>query len=116
MEERVKGVTYLITSEQLGISDAGPGINLMNNFIHALAQLSDVPDAILLVNTGVKLTVEGSGVFEGLKAVSERGCTVLSCGMCLNYYGLAEKMAVGRISNMQEITGILASAERTITL
>jgi len=116
IEENKRGTTFLITAEQLGISDEGPGKNLMNNFIYAIAQLPTVPDAILLVNTGVKLAVEDSDAFEDLKALSERGCSILSCGMCLNYYGLTEKLGVGRISNMQEITGILTAAERAITL
>lgn len=112
----LKGVAFLVTGEQLGISDAAPGINLMNNFIDALAQKPTVPDAILLVNTGVKLAVEDSGAFEGLKTMSKRGCDVLSCGMCLDYYKLTKRLGVGRISNMAEITGIITSAERTVTL
>lgn len=116
MEEHVTGTAIFITADQLGISDEEPGKNLMNNYIHALAQLPAAPDAIMLVNTGVKLAIDDSEAFEDLKTISERGCDVLSCGMCLNYYGLTESLAVGRISNMAEITGIMTSAKRTITL
>lgn len=116
MEENTSGLTYLITADQLGISDEGPGKNLMNNFLHAIAQHPTVPAAILLVNTGVRLAVEESDAFEDLKAISDRGCVVLSCGMCLNYYGLLDKLGVGKVSNMLEITGVITSAERTITL
>jgi len=116
MEESTNSLVYLITADQLGISEEGPGKNLMNNYIHAIAQHPTVPNAILLVNTGVKLAVEDSDAFEDLKAISERGCDVLSCGMCLDYYGLTEQLGVGRVSNMLEISGISASATRTITL
>jgi len=116
MCEKATGTTFLITAEQLGISEEGPGINLMNNFIHALAQQSTVPDSILLVNTGVRLATEASDAFEDLKTMSERGCNILSCGMCLNYYGLTDNLAVGKISNMQEITGILTSAQNAVTI
>jgi len=109
-------MVYLITAEQLGISDEGPGINLMNNFLHELAERQTTPEAIALVNKGVKLAAEGSGAFEDLKRLSKRGCDVLACGMCLKHYGLIDKVGVGRISNMAEITGILDSAERTVTL
>jgi len=116
MKENTSNIVYLITAEQLGISDEGPGKNLMNNYLHALSQSQTVPKAIMLINTGVRLTIDDSDAFEDLKAISGRGTDVLSCGMCLNYYGLTERLGVGRISNMQEITGISASAVQTITL
>jgi len=116
MKENTSNIVYLITAEQLGISQEGPGKNLMNNYLHALSQQRSVPKAIMLINTGVRLAVKESEAFEDLKAISDRGCDILSCGMCLNYYGLTESLGVGRISNMQEITGISASAVQTITL
>ena len=116
MVNSISNLVYLITADQLGISDAGPGQNLMNNYIHAISQHETVAKAILLVNTGVKLAVNDSGAFDDLKLLSERGCNILSCGMCLNYYELTVCLGVGRISNMQEISGIAASADKTITL
>ena len=116
MESSKKSLVYFITADQLGISDEGPGKNLMNNYLHAVSQLSTVPDAILLVNTGVRLAAKYSDALEDLKVISERGCDILSCGMCLNYYGLTEQLSVGRVSNMLEIADISASADRTITL
>ena len=109
-------MTYLITADQLGISEAGPGKNLMNNFLHALTQLPTAPDALLLVNTGVRLATEGSDALDDLKSLSEHGSAILSCGMCLNYYGLTDSLCVGKVSNMLEITGILTSATSTVTL
>jgi len=116
MENNTHSLVYLITADQLGISEEGPGKNLMNNYLHAISQHETVPDAILLINTGVKLAVEDSDAFDDLKAISNRGCDVLSCGMCLDYYGLTERLGIGKISNMKEITGISAAAVRTITL
>jgi len=114
--QNTNGAVYLLTAEQLGISDPEPGKNLMNNYIHALEQHTEAPKAILLINTAVRLAAGDSKVLEALKGLSERSCDILLCGMCVNYYGLADKIAVGRISNMLEISGILSSASHAVTL
>ena len=97
--EGVNGVAYLVTGEQLGISDEAPGKNLMCNFLSALTQLSTAPGAVLLVNTGVKLAVEGSVVLEDLQSLSDRGSDILSCGMCMDYYGVTFQIFLGHISD-----------------
>ena len=42
-------------------------------------------------------------VVEDLKKLEELGVEILTCGTCLDFYGLKEKLAVGGISNMYEI-------------
>jgi len=116
MERSLEGATFFITADQLGISDEAPGKRLMNNFLHALTQLPVAPEAILLVNSGVKLASKGSDALNDLQSLSDCGCVILSCGMCLDYYGLTDSLSMGKVSNMAEITGILTSASHTITL
>ena len=110
------GVVFFITADQLGIGSEKPGKELMKSFLYSLAQSAATPEMILLVNTGVKLAVEGSEVLDDLRTLASRGTNILSCGQCLNYYGLTEKLVVGKITNMLEIAGILTSAPRTVTL
>ena len=110
------GVTFLITSDQIGLSDAEPGKKLMQSFLHSLVEASTVPDTLLLVNAGVKLAVQGSPALDDLHTLAAKGTNVLSCGQCLAYYGLTEKLAAGTITNMLEIVDILNSAPRTITI
>ena len=116
MNKNQDSLAYLITAEQLGISEAAPGTSLMNVLIHALTQHSIVPSSILLVNTAVRLVTEYSEALEDMKALSERGCDIVSCGTCVNFYGLTDKFRVGRMTNMLEITEILSAATRTVTL
>ena len=110
------GLVILITGDQIGISDAEPGKKLMKNFLYALAQASAIPETMLLVNAGVRLAAEGSESLEDLKTLASRGLNILACGQCLNYYGLTEKLAAGKITNMLEIVEIIGSASRTVTL
>ena len=38
----------------------------------------------------------------------------MTCGTCLNYYSLTEKLAVGSVTNMYSIVEKLAGASRII--
>jgi selenium metabolism protein YedF len=110
------GLIILITGDQIGISAGEPGKKLMQTFLYSLAQLPKAPDLILLLNAGVKLAAQGSDVLDNMKTLAEHGADIRSCGQCLNYYGLTEKLVVGKITNMMEIVEFLTSSRRTITI
>jgi selenium metabolism protein YedF len=111
-----RGIIFLITGDQIGISAEEPGKKLMQTFLYSLAQLPKAPELILLLNAGVKLAAQGSEVLDNLKTLAEHGADIRSCGQCLNYYGLTEKLVVGKITNMMEIVEFLTSSRRTITI
>ena len=54
-------------------------------------------------------------MLEPVRALAEAGCQVLSCGTCLSYYHLEDKLAVGEATNMYTILELARSA-RTLTL
>jgi len=109
------GMVFLITGDQIGISSEEPGKKLMQTFLYSLAQLPKAPEIILLINAGVKMAAQGSEVLDNLKLLAEHGADIRSCGQCLNYYGLTEKLVVGKITNMMEIVELLTS-RRTVTI
>jgi selenium metabolism protein YedF len=76
--------------------------------------LKPIPSKLIFVNSGVHLTTEGSEVIESLKALADKGVEILSCGTCLDFYGLKEKLKVGIISNMYDIAQSLLEADRLI--
>ena len=57
---------------------------------------------MLFYNGGAFLTTEGSESPEDLRFGGERRGN-FTCGTCLNHYGLADKLAVGQVTNMYEI-------------
>ena len=63
---------------------------LMKSFLYALTQQDELPDTILFYNGGAKLTCEGSESLEDLKDLAARGVEILTCGTCLNFYGITE--------------------------
>ncbi len=97
------GQVVAVSSECMGTGDDDLGHTLMKAFVFALTQQDELPATVLFYNGGVKLTCEGSPLLDDLHALADAGTEVLSCGTCLNHYGLTEKLAVGEVTNMYVI-------------
>ena len=76
----------------------------------ALTKQDQLPEIILCYNSGASLTCEDSDSLEDLKSLEAEGVKILTCGTCLDFYGLKEKLAVGGVTNMYEIVEIMESA------
>lgn len=90
------------------------GTALMKGFLYALSQQEDLPTTILFYNGGASITCEGSVSLEDLKSMEAQGVEILTCGTCLNFYGLTEKLAVGSVTNMYTIVEKMNGADRII--
>lgn len=109
-------VTILITNRYFGQGEEELGQVLMRSFLYTLGEMNGRVKSIVFINSGVFLTTEGSEVLEILQGLSQEGAQILSCGTCLDFYGLKDKLAVGEITNMYTAVEMLSSAERSITL
>jgi selenium metabolism protein YedF len=107
-------IVVYINAHVLGVGDEALGSILMGAFLKTLLEVELRPNRLILINSGVRLASEGSGVLEALRTLSEKGVDVISCGTCLDFYGLKEKLRVGRVSNMYEIAQRLLEADRLI--
>ena len=63
-----------------------------------------------------KLTTEGSEVIEYLRTLEREGVEILSCGTCLDYYNLKNKLLVGGVSNMYTIVEKMSGVKNTIRI
>lgn len=118
-EKRVEasgGVVIFLDSDSLGRGSEELGRILMRSFLQTLEQSDVEPQKIILMNSGVKMACEGSEVLEDLQEFSSKGVEVLSCGTCLEYFGIKKKLLAGKVSNMYEILNSLASAGKVITV
>jgi len=113
-EKKVKNVVVYINSQLMGIGEEALGAILMRSFLKTLVDIETKPSRLILINSGVRLSSEGSEVLEALQGLSEKGVEILSCGTCLDFYGLKEKVKVGKISNMYDIAQSLLEADRLI--
>lgn len=104
----------VISSKEMGNGDEVLGRILMKGFIYALTQLPKLPETVLLYNGGAHLSCEGSEALEDLKKLDREGVEILTCGTCLNHYGITEQLAVGRVTNMYEIVEKQADASKII--
>lgn len=110
-----QGPTVVVLSaDVMGTGDDTLGRALMKGFVYALTQLDEAPDTVLLYNGGAKLSVEGAETVADLQTLAEAGAEILTCGTCLNHYGLTEKLAVGSVTNMYVIAETLAKAGKVI--
>lgn len=108
------GLVVAVDTDVMGRGSEELGRTLMRGFLFAVTQLPRLPETMLFYNGGAKLTVEGSASLEDLKNLESRGVEILTCGTCLNYYGLTEQLAVGSATNMYAIVEKLAGAARVV--
>lgn len=113
-EPQVENLVVAIDGSTMGRGNDELGKVLMKGFIYALSQLDPLPRTILFYNGGAMLTTEGSDSLEDLKSMEEQGVVIKTCGTCLNYYHLTEKLCVGEVTNMYDIVETLAGASKVI--
>ena len=87
---------------------------LIKGFIFAVTQLDTLPKTMLFYNGGATLTTEDSDSLEDLKSLEAQGVEIMTCGTCLDYYGLKDKLAVGTVTNMYSIVETMANAGRIV--
>lgn len=87
---------------------------LIKGFLFAVTQLDTLPKTMLFYNGGATLTTEGSDSLEDLKSLEAQGVTIKTCGTCLNYYGLTDKLQVGEVTNMYDIVETMAKASKVV--
>ena len=109
-DSKKHGLVAVLSANTMGNGEEQLGKILMKSFIFALTKQDQLPEIILCYNSGAYLTCEDSDSLEDLKSLEAEGVKILTCGTCLDFYGLKEKLAVGGITNMYEIVEIMESA------
>lgn len=110
--QQEENMVVVISSDRMGSGNDELGKVLIKGFIFAVTQLETLPKTMLFYNGGATLTTEDSDCLEDLKHLSEQGVEILTCGTCLNYYNLTDKLAVGSVTNMYTIVEKMAGATK----
>jgi selenium metabolism protein YedF len=114
---RIDDNTLLVVkSSGIGEGEVDLGEKLAASFFTALSQSETCPARILFINSGIFLTTEGSPVLESVKKLDEQGAEILSCKTCLDYYNRADKLLVGKPTNMNETVAGILGFKKVITL
>ena len=97
------GKVVVLSADTMGGGDERLGKKLMKAFIFALTSQDEAPDKVICYNTGAYLTTRDADTVKDLKTLEAAGTTVMTCGTCLDFYGLKEELQVGVVSNMYDI-------------
>ncbi len=107
---------FVVKSSTMGDAPEELGRTLIGSFLRKLWAEPKKPDAIVFYGEGVKLLAEGSHVLDSLSALQGSGVELIGCGTCLGFFDLLDRLAVGRVGNMQEIVALLLETERVVTI
>ncbi len=108
----------LLTSQSIGQGDGSLGHVLLANFLRAVGAREEKPAAIVLMNAAVRLACPGAEAFEAqehLRELADAGVPVFACRTCLEAFGLADRVQIGRIGGMPQFVEMM-SRHDVITL
>ncbi|MDM8299726.1 sulfurtransferase-like selenium metabolism protein YedF [Collinsella tanakaei] len=109
-------VTVFVGSKALGQGAPELGNILIKGLVYAMSQAEVPPHRIVFFNDGAALTCEGSELVEDVRELERRGCEVLTCGTCLDFHGLRDKLAVGGVTNLYAISEFVLGPDKIVTL
>ncbi len=106
-----KGKVIVFGSEMIGQGDEILGFQIMMTLLESLAKRDDRPKAIIFWNTAVKLLTEGSPAVSRLKVLEEKGVQLVAGRFCLTDLCIADTVAVGEATSMEEILDLMLHNE-----
>jgi len=109
------GTVILLSKDTFGDGDPELSRTLINLFLQTVLEAGQRPRAILMANSGVQLIAPGSPAFKVLDDFRAGGCEVLACGLCLEFYGLKDKVPKEQITNMFAIQEYLFAADKVLS-
>jgi len=108
--------TLFLKSDKVGEGELGS--KLIVGFLKSTLELPKLPRRIICVNRAVLLTTadESAPIIEVLKSLEAKGVEIYSCGVCLEFFGVSDKLKVGKIGNAFGTIEMLFGGEGTISL
>ena len=106
----------LLLSRTLGGESPELGEALMKAFLGTLAQRTPLPSVLALMNGAVFLALKDSSAHETLAEMATKGVQVLVCGTCTKHFDVTDRVAVGTISNMFEITEAVYGTAKPVVM
>lgn len=99
----------LIGSDGLGSPDQKLGEILLGNFLRILGDRETLPKYIILWHGGVKTAARGSDTLGFLQTLEQRGVEIVICRTCVEFYGIEDEIAVGKVDGMVRMLDIMGS-------
>jgi intracellular sulfur oxidation DsrE/DsrF family protein len=89
----------------------------MVQFLRVLLQReAGPPAAVVVVNAGVRLLIDGSPALAPLQALEAAGVPIVACRSSVEHFDLEEELVVGDSTPMADLVEQLLTAESVIAL
>ena len=108
-------VLWYVRADSLGV-DETIGRRLVQSFWNNLPDELTAPATFAFLNRGVFLTLDDSPVIESLRSLEAAGSRFLSCGTCLDFFQVKQRLGVGEVGTMARIQGLMVAADKVITV
>lgn len=108
------GTVIFIGKDTFGHGDEEFSKTLMNLFLQTTFESGFRPTAILMANSGVRLLAKNSPALKVLADFKNEDCSVLACGLCVDYYKLKDEIPKEQITNMFAICEYLFAAGKVL--
>jgi len=111
-----KKIMVMVANDRMGHGDDELGEKLMKSFLKTLKEMGEELWRLVLVNNGVKLTIDGSDVLPVIQELENDGIHILVCGTCLTHFSLLDKKQAGETTNMLDIVTAMQLADKVINI
>lgn len=108
-----KKLLIIITSHIIG-SDETLGRILMKALFETMIATKIKPDTLFLMNTAVRLSTLDDEFVEILKKLEQMDVEIFTCGTCLKYFSIEDKLRVGYRGTTHHFVEGLADFEKTV--
>jgi selenium metabolism protein YedF len=105
-----------INSDRIGEGDDDLGRKLMGSFLYSLARTEHKPYAVGLMNGAVRLACDGSASLGDLQLLEADGVKIMSCGTCLDWFSLKDKLTVGEVGTMTDAAALFMQADSVVSV
>lgn len=112
-KDKKKKVLIIISSDTIG-KDEALGRILMKAFFETLIAIKQLPDMIFLMNTAVRLSTQDEEFISILKDIEKMGTEIFTCGTCLKFYNLEDKLKVGYRGTTNHFVEGIFDFEKTV--
>jgi hypothetical protein len=116
MQTNKKSTAIVISNNGMSNADLELSQLLLLNYLKLIEEENLIPNAILFYGDGVKTVAENSPFLDALSNLENQGVNLIVCKTCLNFFGLLDKLKVGKIGTMTDIIHYQWSVDKVITI
>mgnify|MGYP004004196819 CR=1 FL=1 len=103
-----------LKSDKIGADERSLGKKLLIAFLKNLAASEQQVDVIGCISSGVMLTTHEGKALDYLRILESKGAKIVSCGTCLDHYGLSKNLLIGELGNMAMNVEVMYTYDRII--